>query len=138
MLGSVETSGERFVVADFEAGIGTLTRMSPGDVDTVVVVVEPTTKSMEVGVRAAELAREKQLGDIVIVVNRVREDRDAERVRRRIDLSDIEVVAVPYDPAIVDADREGISPLDHSPSAPAVRVLTELADRLTGGRLPAD
>lgn len=136
MLGSVETSTERFVIADFEAGIGTLTRMSPGDVDAVVVVVEPTTKSMEVGVRAAELAREEQLGDVVIVVNRVRDDADVETVRSRLSMPDADFVAVPYDPAIVDADREGISPVDHSPDAPAVRALAELADRLTGGLVP--
>ncbi len=40
------------VVADFEAGVGTLTRLSEQRVDTVVVVVEPTPKSVEVGQRA--------------------------------------------------------------------------------------
>lgn len=135
MLGSVGTSPDRFVVADFEAGIGTMTRMSPGDVDVVVVVVEPTSKSVEVGVRAAELARENGIGEVVVVVNRVRDEGDTETVRTRLAVDDVDVFAVPYDPSVIDADRAGVSPLDHAPDAPAVRALAELADRLAGGVL---
>jgi CO dehydrogenase maturation factor len=127
LLGSVDVAGD-VVIADLEAGIGTLTRMTPQSVDAVLVVVEATPKSLEVGERAADIAREKHLGRLVIVANRVRGDDDLARVRAVF--SGDEVVAVPDDPRIVEADREGVAPLDLAPDAPAVQALTALAHRL--------
>lgn len=123
-------SGDRTVVADFEAGIGTLTRMGIGDVDAVVIVVEPTPKSLEVGTRAADLAREKALGRIVVVGNRVRDDDDRERIESAF--SGHEVVIVPDDAQVRRADRDGVAPVDHDPESPAVTALRGLADRLGG------
>ncbi len=127
MLGTIDGSG-RAVVADFEAGIGTLTRMGSGHVDAVFVVVEPTPKSLEVGSRAADLAREKSLGRVIVVANRVRGEEDLATVRATF--PGHEVVVVPDDPAIVDADRAGVAPIDLTPDAPAVRALAGLADLL--------
>lgn len=121
------------VVADFEAGLGTVLRLSrdlddPVRLDVVVVVVEPTAKSLEVGRRAAEAVTAARLGRVVVVANRVRDDGDAARVRAA--LADAEVVLVPDDPAIVEAERAGRAPLDASPDAPAVRALVALANDL--------
>ena len=80
MLGSAKFEGD-VVVADFEAGVGTLTRLSEQRVDTVLVVVEPTPKSVEVGMRAVELARERSVGRVVVVANRLRDDADLAIVR---------------------------------------------------------
>ena len=58
-----ELDGEdRAVVCDLEAGVGTLTKMNDGAVDVVLVVVNPTAKSIEVGRRAADSAVAKGLG----------------------------------------------------------------------------
>ncbi len=126
MLGTVDASG-RAVVADFEAGIGTLTRMSEG-VDAILVVVEPTSKSVEVATRVAELARERSLGPVIVVANRVRDSQDLATIRQAFPTT--ELVAVPDDGAIVEADRQGVAPLDLAPDAPAVQALSELAARL--------
>lgn len=116
------------VVADFEAGLGTVIRLGGNPVDVVVVVVEPTAKSLEVGRRAAESVREGQLGRVVVTANRVRDAEDEARVRAAFPGE--ELVLVPDDPAIVAAERQGISPLDAAPDAPGVRALVELADGL--------
>ncbi len=127
MLGHVAPA-DQLVVADLEAGIGTLTRLADGSVDVVVVVVQPTPKSLEVGSRAAALAHERQLGRLVVVANRVVTDDDEAMIRAAF--SDEEVVVVPDDPGILAADREGRAPLDIAPDAPAVQALLGLADRL--------
>ena len=127
MLGSVDF-GEVTVIADLEAGIGTLTRLSDQRVDAVLVVVEPTPKSIEVGIRAADLAREKTLGRVVVVASRIRDEDDLATVRKAF--PDYEVAAIPDDPAIVRADRDGVAPLDAAPDAPAVRALVDLAEGL--------
>ncbi len=129
MLGSVEESG-RTVVADLEAGIGTLTRLAEGGVDAVVLVVEPTAKSLEVAMRAAGLVREKSLGRLVVVANRLRSDEDLARLTDAF--AGERLVAVPDDPLVLAADRQGTAPLDVAPTAPAVRALVGLADHILG------
>jgi CO dehydrogenase maturation factor len=116
------------VVADFEAGVGTLTRLSEQRVDTVLVVVEPTPKSVEVGMRAVDLARERSVTRVIVVANRLRDDADLQIIRSAF--PDCEVVGVPDDPKIVEADRKGVAPIDLAPDAPAVRALVGLAESL--------
>ena len=128
MLGSAEFNEEDTVIADFEAGVGTLTRLEEQKVDTVLVVVEATPKSIEVGLRAAQLAREKLLQRVVIIANRIRNDNDLELITSAF--PDLEVVPVPDDPAIREADRYGVAPIDHAPDAPAVKALVGVAEML--------
>lgn len=116
------------MIADLEAGIGTLTRLGEQRVDAVLVVAEPTPKSIEVGVRAAELAREKQLGRIVVVASRVRGEADLDVLQKAF--AGYEIVPIPDDPAIVEADRKGVAPLDLAPDSPAVKALCDLARSL--------
>jgi len=132
LLGSGEF-GASVVVADCEAGIGTLTRLAENAVDAVVIVVEATAKSLEVGARAAGLAGERAAMRTVVIANRVRNDEDLQRVRAAFP-DDVEVVAVPDDPVIVEADRKGVAPLDLDPAAPAIAAIAALAEDL----LPAD
>ena len=116
------------VIADFEAGVGTLTRLGEQRVDTVLVVVEATPKSIEVGLRAVELARERRLQKVVIIANRIRGEDDLATIKAAF--PGVDVVPVPEDPAIRAADREGVAPIDHAPDAPAVQALVGLAERL--------
>ncbi|MGI8537688.1 MAG: hypothetical protein ACR2K2_14675 [Mycobacteriales bacterium] len=127
MLGQLARP-DRVVIADFEAGLGTVMRLEGNPVDVVVVVVEPTAKSLEVGRRAAEAVREGGLGRVVVAANRVRDAVDETRIRESF--PGLEPVLVPDDPAIVAAERKGISPLDAAPEAPGVRALVELAESL--------
>lgn len=127
MLGQLERPG-RIVVADFEAGLGTILRLDGNPVDVVVVVVEPTVKSLEVGRRAAQSVRDGGLGRVVVTANRVRTDEDVARVRAAFP-DDIPML-VPDEPAIVEAERHGEAPLDAAPDSPGVRALVALAESL--------
>ena len=115
-------------MADFEAGLGTVMRLGDSPVDVVVIVVEPTAKSLEVGSRAAHAVRTAGLGRVVVTANRVRDSEDAARVRAAF--PDDDPVMVPDDPAIVSAERQGTAPIDAAPDAPAVRALVDLARSL--------
>jgi CO dehydrogenase maturation factor len=128
LLGSAEFDPNDTVIADFEAGVGTLTRLEEQKVDTVLVVVEATPKSIEVGLRAVGLAREKLLQRVVVIANRLRNEDDLAAIKAAF--PDVEVVGVPDDPAIREADRFGVAPIDHAPDAPAVRALVGLAEQL--------
>lgn len=120
---------DRMVIADLEAGIGTLTRVDPGAIDVAVLVAEPTQKSLEVAQRAQEVARQKAISTVIVVASKVATEADLDAVRDRF--PNVEVVAVPDDPAIMRADRDGVAPMDHAPDSPAVVALGRLADMLT-------
>ena len=111
------------MVCDLEAGVGTVVRA--GAADAVVAVCEPTAKSIEVARRAIAAAGDARA---FVVANRLREAGDAEAIRAALGAA--EVIAVPDDPAIEAADREGDSPLDLAPDGPGVRAVAELAARL--------
>lgn len=124
MLGSVVTEGT-VVVADLEAGIGTLTRLADAAVDVTVVVVEPMPRSIDVGRRAVSVAVDQRQGRVVVVANKIVDADD----RRRIEVAfpGHQIVVVPADPVIDAADRHGVSPLDHDGESPAVLALGRLA-----------
>lgn len=129
LLGELDAA-DRIVVGDLEAGLGTLARLREGQADVVVVVAQPTAKSLEVARRAAGLAQ-AQGARVVVAANRVRGEEDLELVRGAVGAGR-EIVAIPDDPAIAEADRDGRAPLDAGPDAPGVRAVVELAERVTG------
>ncbi len=119
------------MIADFEAGIGTVLRLAD-PVDVVVVVVEPTATSLDVGRRAADVVRERALGRVVVTANRVRDDADRDRVRAAF--PGLEINEVPDEPAIVAAERAGTAPLDQGADSAGVRALVALAEQVLADR----
>lgn len=122
MLGELEVD-DAFVISDLEAGVGTLVRMQPGVADVVVVVAEPTVRSIEVARRAASVASSR--AKVVIAANRVTSEADAETVRAA--LGDYEIVVIPEDDAISEADKEGLAPADVASDGPGVEAIRRLA-----------
>lgn len=117
------------VLADLEAGLGTLSRMNAGHADYVLVIAEPMPKALEVARRAAALARERSVGQILVLANRVRDDAGLDLVRRALPKE--EILVVPEDRAIEDADREALAPIDVAPDSPGVQALIAVSRRLT-------
>ncbi|HET9052480.1 MAG TPA: hypothetical protein VFO60_12320 [Candidatus Dormibacteraeota bacterium] len=136
MLGELETTQvRRALIADMEAGLGTLTRMNEGTLDVVLLVSEPSPKAIGVVCRAAEVLSERRVAEhIVVVANKTRSDADVARVTAAVRglelLRSVEVVAVPEDLDVLDADARGISPIDGAPDSPAVLALRGLAAKL--------
>ncbi len=116
------------VLADMEAGIGTMTRLKENAVDYVLIVAEASAKSLEVARRAVLLARENKVGRVIVLANRVRDDDDLDLIRQT--LGDEEYLIIPEDRAIQDADRDGLAPMDAAPDAPAVIAIRKIVDRL--------
>jgi len=128
LLSSV-TEPDTTIVADLEAGIGTLTRLPEGSVDVVVVVVEPTPRSIDVARRAITVAADKQQGRILVLANKIVDDGDRERViDGLVDFRDRyrDLVVVPNDDVVDRADREGVSPVDLDAASPAVQAIEKL------------
>ncbi|MHB8718287.1 MAG: nucleotide-binding protein [Candidatus Dormibacteria bacterium] len=134
LLGELE-SGRRALIADMEAGLGTLTRMGEASLDVAVLVTEPTPKAIEVVRRAVEVLAERRVAArIVVLANKTRQTSDLESVRQALgalpSLAGVEVIPIPDDPQILAADVAGISPVDMGPASPGVEALLRVAELL--------
>jgi CO dehydrogenase maturation factor len=133
LLSELESDG-KIIIGDLEAGIGTVLRLQEGQADVVVVVAQPTAKSLDIARRAVEMAADKTARTIV-VANRVRDEEDLAVIREAV--GDSEMIVVPDDEAIAQADREGRAAIDVDANSPGVRAIIELADRLAAMAVPA-
>ena len=108
--------------------------MQPDDADLVLVVAQPTAKSLNIAKRAVDMTDDRG-GRVIVVANRVRNDEYLAVIREAV--GDCEMVVVPDDAAIARADREGRAAIDVDPDSPGVKVLIGLADRLASMAVPA-
>ena len=101
---------------------------------TILVVVEPTAKSLLTARRLSRLALDDaHPRRIVAVANKVREDEDVETVARRTGL---EVVgAVPWDEAFAAAEEKMAAPIDMAPDSAAVQAVESLVEQLSEERI---
>jgi CO dehydrogenase maturation factor len=126
LLREIEGTG-RTVLGDLEAGVGVLSRMEPGNLDVVLVVANPTPKSIEVARRAVETCAARDIR-VLVVANRVADDDDLDAIRAV--LGEHEIVVVPEDDVIRRADAEGIAAIDLDDTSPGVRAIIAISDRL--------
>ncbi len=129
-FGHLPGDGDCVVIADLEAGLSDLVWADPGPDDVVLVVAEPSAKSVEIARRAAVIARDLGVQRILGVANRSVGDDDAARLTEAIGG---EVLVVPEDPAVEQADHQGTSPFDLDPTSPAMSAVGALAARLLDG-----
>lgn len=109
-----------------EAGLGTIIRMREGSLDLVLLVVNPSAKSIEVAHRARQIIAERRItASILVVANRLRFEADLAQITSA--LPGLDLVAIPEDPAIGTADLQALSPVDAAPESPAVQAIAVLA-----------
>jgi len=103
-----------YVVIDNEAGMEHLSRRTTKEMDVMLIVADPTRAGLETAVRIKELASNMgiEIGQAIIVINRVRDDIDGEGEkivqRGRFDLT----YALPFDAQIEQIAIEGQSLLE--------------------------
>jgi CO dehydrogenase maturation factor len=131
VLGGLVAEGERVTVVDLEAGLEHLSRGTARHVDTLLLVGEPYFKSLEMVDRAARLAGDLGIKRVQVVANKIRTSRDSETVGAFVTRHGLALAGeVPYDDAVVEADRAGVALVDHRPDAPSVAAIRRLADRV--------
>ncbi len=102
---------DEFVLMDMEAGIEHLGRATAKSVDNLIVVVEPGRRSIDTADHIRELAAQIGLANILVLGNKVRNEKDENFIRRH--LKEFPILGfLPYDPAMIEADLEGLSPFD--------------------------
>ncbi len=94
--------------------------------DTVLVVVEPTVKSIHVGRRLANLSKASFApANLAVIANKVRSEADVERIASDVGLPVI--ASIPVDDLVMASDRRAVAPLD-GPSGPFVDSIVTLVE----------
>lgn len=102
------------LVLDMEAGIEHLGRATARGVDAFVAVAEPGERAIATVRRIAQMAREIGIRDTKVIINGIRNEREAEFLKQG--LSDFEILAeIPYHEAIRANDRDGRAVIDELP-----------------------
>jgi len=104
---------DEVVIMDMEAGIEHLGRKTTESVDVMLVVVEPSKKSILTAKRIKKLARDLGIPRIYAVVNKVKDDLDREKFREVFEKEvGIPILKfLPYSEDVVHMDMDG-KPLD--------------------------
>jgi CO dehydrogenase maturation factor len=106
---------EEMLILDMYAGVEHLGRATVDFVDAMVVVVEPTRRSLGTASQIKKLATDIGLTRLWLVGNKVRSDEDAAFIESTTPGLPV-LGLLPADPAVQEADRLGISVYDHVPA----------------------
>ena len=117
------------VIMDMEAGLEHLGRGTAANMDQFIVVIEPGSRSVQTYRNVKRLASDLGVKRVRVVANKVRDDRDEAFIRENIPAEDL-LGCIHYNPEIMDADRNGKSPYDFSPTAiEEIRKIKAILDR---------
>ena len=117
------------VIMDMEAGLEHLGRGTAANMDQFIVVIEPGARSVQTYRNVKRLAKDLGVKQVRVVANKVRDAQDEEFVKNAIPAEDL-LGIIHYNPEVIDADRQGKSPYDFSPTAiDEIRKIKAILDR---------
>jgi len=117
------------VIMDMEAGLEHLGRGTAANMDQFIVVIEPGARSVQTYRNVKRLANDLGVKRVRVVANKVRDTQDEEFVRNAIPAEDL-LGMIHYNTEVIDADRQGKSPYDFSPTATQeIRAIKDILDR---------
>ena len=117
------------VIMDMEAGLEHLGRGTASNMDQFVVVIEPGARSVQTYRNVKRLAADLGVKRVRVVANKLRVPEDEAFIRSVIPAEDL-LGCIHYNPQIMDADRQGKSPYDFSPTAiEEIRNIKKILDR---------
>ncbi|MGE5831562.1 MAG: ArsA-related P-loop ATPase [Methanomicrobiales archaeon] len=106
------TGSSDILIMDMEAGVEHLGRGTTRTVEALLVVTEPTVKSVEAAGQIVRLARDLGITRIYGVINKVR-DREGEPFLSRLSALGVTPIGIlPFDTAVQEAEEKGVPVFD--------------------------
>lgn len=125
-----------WVVLDLEASPEHLSRGTPRHADWILLVTEPTYKSLETTRRYHELATDLGVPEVGVVANKVTPDDEGVMTDFcRVNGFDLAAV-IPFDDELRRAEILAVSPYEHAAGGPAMRSIGRLVDSISGSKVP--
>ena len=129
ILSSLTYRRNDVVIMDMEAGLEHLGRGTAANMDQFIVVIEPGARSVQTYRNVKRLASDLGVKRVRVVANKLRGAEDEAFIRGAIPQEDL-LGCIHYNPEIMDADRQGKSPYDFSPTAiEEIRKIKAILDR---------
>jgi CO dehydrogenase maturation factor len=120
------------VVMDMEAGVEHFGRGTAAGCDSVLVVVEPSQKSINSALRINELARDLTMKNVFVVANKVRTDSDKDFVTRALGNNLTLIESLPFSDDVLKMDKAGdISTISKQFSDKTKHIGTYLSQHIT-------
>lgn len=127
LLHNLLVKRDEVIVVDFEAGLEHLGRGTAKGIDVMLVITEPSQKSLDLCLKIIDLSKKLGVINIYLIANKVIDESQTDIINERINEWNIPLYhSVPYDSVIGKADLEGISPIDYNPDSKAVKSLISL------------
>ena len=131
LLHNLLVKRDEVIVVDFEAGLEHLGRGTAKGIDVMLVVTEPSQKSLDLCHKIIDLSKKLGVINIYLIANKVIDESQTDIINERINEWNIPLYhSVPYDSVIGKADLEGVSPIDYNPDSKAVKSLISLYSKL--------
>jgi CO dehydrogenase maturation factor len=114
-----------------EAGIEHMGRGTAKNVDTMIIIVDSSRKSLEIAKKINRMANEAGIKKVFIVGNRVRDSEEKELIIDFTIKNGLQLLAlIPYDDTVVKADRVGEAPLKYADTSKGVKAIHRIAEKL--------
>jgi CO dehydrogenase maturation factor len=120
---------DEVVLLDMYAGVEHLGRATADAVDAMLVVVEPTARSLGTAKQIMDLANDLKMKHLFLVGSKIQEEEDLQFIQNNSPGLDV-LGSLADDPRVRQADREGLSAYDLSPelAASAKEIIEKLED----------
>jgi CO dehydrogenase maturation factor len=122
---------EEVVIVDFEAGLEHLGRGTAKGIDVMLVITEPSQKSLDLCKKIIELSKKLGVINIYLIVNKLTNETQSKVISKRIKDWEIPLYhSIPFDSEIGDADLNGESPLDFNQDSAGIQSIKKLYVKL--------
>ncbi len=120
------------VLLDMEAGVEHMGRGTAKHVDTMLIVVDSSVKSLETARYISELAKDAGIKQVLLVGNKVSDELQMDSIREFAKSNNLEMLEfVPFDEQVIEAEMHGETPLKYEESS-AIRTIEKLGAKLIG------
>ncbi len=121
-----------YIVMDNEAGMEHISRLTTKNVDVLLLVSDPSRRSLQAALRIDELARELKIGvgRSCLVINQIKEPPSADALRMIGDAGVELIGTVPEDRTVYAYDLDGRPTIQMPEQAPCVAAAFGVFDRI--------
>jgi len=118
---------DEVIIVDFEAGIEHLGRGTAKGIDVMLVITEPSQKSLDLCKKIIDLSKKLGVINIYLIANKLFDESQKEIINNRIKEWEVPLYhSIPFDPEIGKADLNGDSPIDFNQTSKAVQAIKSL------------
>jgi CO dehydrogenase maturation factor len=122
---------DEVVIVDFEAGLEHLGRGTAKGIDVMLVITEPSQKSLDLCYKISNLSKKLGVINIFLIANKIFDNSQLDIINHRIKEWEVPLYhIIPFDSEIGNADLKGESPLDFNANSKGIKAIKSLYFKL--------